>query len=64
MLAQKLQLCSSFHAFGQHFHAHALAHGNHRMADGHIVGAVGNIADKALVNFEQVNRKALEVRQR
>ncbi len=40
VLAQELQLCRGFHAFGQHFHAHALAHRDHRMADGHVVGAV------------------------
>ena len=63
MRAQESQLLGRFHPLGQHLQTQIARQGNDRGGDFHIAGIMRNIMDKALVDLELVDRKALQVRQ-
>src|SRR5690606_21603399 len=63
-LAKKVRLRLGFDAFGQHLQAHAVAQADHRSGNRDIVEVVRQAGDKALIQFQLVERQTFETRQR
>jgi hypothetical protein len=64
MLLQKRPLRVSLHAFGDHIDTQALRHADDGLHDQCISVLDANVAHKALVDLELVQRQAREVGQR
>ncbi|MCY1367594.1 hypothetical protein D9M69_545370 [compost metagenome] len=61
---QELKLLRRFHPFGYHFQIQAVGHGDDGADDLGVVRVAGGVADERLVDFQGVDRQALEVGQR
>ena len=54
----------ALHAFGDHLASKGVRQVNHAAQNGQVIRVVQHVGDKALVNFEQRDRQALQVSQR
>lgn len=61
---QQIALLGGFHPFGHHLHAQGVGHGHHGFAQGQFGGVRCQVAHKRLVDFDEVDGKTLQVRQR
>lgn len=59
--AQKGVLRWGLNPFGNHLQPQRAPHGDDGLHNGRIVAVVGNVAHKALLDFELIQRQALEV---
>ncbi len=61
---QQQALLGFFHTLGDHLALKSLGQADHASNDGQIFGIVEHVAHEALVDFENIDRQALEVGQR
>ncbi|MNJ77176.1 hypothetical protein D3C77_746070 [compost metagenome] len=61
MTAQERKLLGSLDALGNNLQLEVMSHGYHCRGDFHVVLIGGNLMNEAAVDFEDVDRKLLQV---
>ncbi|MNM82845.1 hypothetical protein D3C76_1281320 [compost metagenome] len=56
-------MLEGFDPFGDHLQVQGMGHDDNRLDDFHILGRLGNVLDERAVDFQRVERQALEVGQ-
>src|SRR4249919_3113753 len=59
--AQEIQLLRALHTLRQHSQVQDVAQRDDGLDDGCVIGILIDVADERLVDFESVNRKALQI---